>query len=78
MTHLCEKLTSKKEKLAVIGLGYVGLPLGVAHDKFKEINIEKMETMFGKHINRKKVLIDVRGMLNRAEIVQQGYRYWRP
>jgi len=51
---------------------------GVAHDKFREISIEKMEEMFGEHPNHEKVLIDVRGMLNRAEIERQGYRYWRP
>jgi len=51
---------------------------GVAHDKLKEIGIEKLEAMFGEHPNHEKVLIDVRGVLDRAEIERRGYRYWRP
>jgi len=33
MTHLYEKLQNQEEKLAVIGLGYVGVPLAVAFSK---------------------------------------------
>ena len=51
---------------------------GVAHDKFKEIDTAELDTMFGKYPNHEKVLIDVRGMLDRADIERQGYRYWRP
>ena len=51
---------------------------GVAHDKLGQIGIKELESMFGKHPNHEKVLIDIRGMLNRAEIMRQGYRYWRP
>ena len=51
---------------------------GVAHDNFKEIGLEKIEDMFADGPNHEKVLIDVRGMLNRAEIKRRGYRYWRP
>ena len=30
---LCEKLLDKEEKIAVIGLGYVGMPIAVAFAK---------------------------------------------
>ncbi len=48
MTTMYEKLLSAKEKLAVVGLGYVGLPLAVAFDKKLEVigldsNLEKVE-----------------------------------
>lgn len=31
--NLCEKLVEKKEKLAIVGLGYVGLPIAIAFAK---------------------------------------------
>ena len=49
MVYLCEKLKSKEEKLAIIGLGYVGLPLAVAFAKKVttigfDVNEEKIRT----------------------------------
>ena len=49
----------------------------VAHDEFKNIDTTKLETLFGNFQNNEKVIIDVKGILNKAEIEQQGYRYWR-
>ena len=47
-TPLYEKLTEKKESLAVVGLGYVGMPLAVAFAKKLNVigydrNEEKIE-----------------------------------
>lgn len=49
------------------------LILAVAHDEFKKISIEKFDKMF----KGKKVLIDIKGILNRKEYEQAGYLYWR-
>jgi len=49
----------------------------VAHDSFKEIDTAKLETLFGNLPNNEKVIVDVKGMLNKSEIENQGYRYWR-
>jgi len=49
----------------------------VAHDAFKEINTTKLESVFGDYPNNEKVVIDVRSILNKSEMEQQGYRYWR-
>jgi len=52
--------------------------LAVAHDAFKTIDIAKLETLFGdSYPNNEKVIIDVKSMLNKADIELQGYRYWR-
>ena len=48
--------------------------LAVAHDEFRNIKIEKMNTFF---VEGKKVLIDVKGILNRQEYEMNNYCYWR-
>jgi len=49
----------------------------VAHNAFKGMGIAKIEAMFGDYPNNEKVIIDVKSILNKAEIELQGYRYWR-
>jgi len=49
----------------------------VPHDEFKQIDIAKLDTMFGKFPNEEKVIIDVRSMFNKAGVEGRGYRYWR-
>lgn len=52
--------------------------IAVAHDVFKVMGIKEIDKMFIKTSdNSKKVLIDVKGMLNRKDIMDAGYRYWR-
>jgi len=53
------------------------LVFAVAHNAFKGIDIAKLETLFGDYPNDEKVIIDARSILDKAEIEQQGYRYWR-
>ncbi len=48
--------------------------LAVAHDSFKEISMADMDKLFGEG---KKVLLDIKGLLNRAEYEQADYIYWR-
>ena len=48
--------------------------LAVAHTEFKEITMEEMGSLFGQG---KKVLLDLKGIFNRKEYEQAGYRYWR-
>jgi UDP-N-acetyl-D-galactosamine dehydrogenase len=51
--------------------------LAVAHDIFKEQGLPAIESLFGDCPNEKKVIIDVKSILNRKEIEQKGYSYWR-
>lgn len=48
--------------------------LAVAHTEFSKFTIEDIDTFFGAG---QKVLIDVKGLLNRAEYEAAGYNYWR-
>ena len=54
MTNLYEKLVSKEEKLALIGLGYVGMPIAVAFAKKIEV--------IGFDLNDRKIELYKRGI----------------
>jgi UDP-N-acetyl-D-galactosamine dehydrogenase len=48
--------------------------LAVAHTEFKNLSMSDMNALYG---DGKKVLIDVKGLLNRKEYEAAGYSYWR-
>lgn len=48
--------------------------LAVAHDSFKNISMDNIDKFFG---TGKKVLLDLKGLLNRAEYEAAEYIYWR-
>ena len=48
--------------------------LAVAHTEFSSFTMEEMNSFFG---SGKKVLLDIKGILNRKEYEEAGYRYWR-
>lgn len=48
--------------------------LAVAHTQFSEFKMEQIDAMFGEG---QKVLVDVKGLLDRAEYEAAGYIYWR-
>lgn len=48
--------------------------LAVAHNEFSSLKISDMDKLFGKG---KKVLLDIKGLLNREEYENAGYDYWR-
>jgi UDP-N-acetyl-D-galactosamine dehydrogenase len=48
--------------------------LAVAHTEFKRLSIHDFDGFYGKG---KKILIDVKGLLNRREYENVGYIYWR-
>lgn len=48
--------------------------LAVAHDEFSKFTMNNIDAMFGKG---QKVLLDIKGILNRKEYENAGYRYWR-
>ncbi len=50
--------------------------IAVAHSEFGGINIEKLDGMFASGCN-KKVLVDVKGVLNRKDFADTDYIYWR-
>ena len=48
--------------------------LAVAHDSFSNFSIAETDAFFGEG---KKVLLDLKGLLNRKEYEEAGYCYWR-
>ena len=48
--------------------------LAVAHDSFNSLTMADMDKFFGEG---KKVLLDIKGLLNRKEYEDAGYSYWR-
>ncbi len=49
--------------------------LAVAHDQFRCLSIDDINKLFGN--NHPKVLLDLKGLLNRKEFENAGYIYWR-
>lgn len=48
--------------------------LAVAHDSFSSLSMADMDKFFGEG---QKVLLDIKGLLNRKEYEDAGYSYWR-
>ena len=48
--------------------------LAVAHTEFASFTMEQMDSFFGEG---KKVLLDLKGLLDRKEYEAAGYSYWR-
>ncbi len=51
--------------------------LAVAHDFFKQMNLDELDSLYGDFEKSKKILIDVKSILNKNEIENKGYSYWR-
>lgn len=48
--------------------------IAVAHTDFEKFDLEAIDKLFGKG---KRVLLDIKGLLNRNQFEEAGYRYWR-
>ena len=51
--------------------------LAVAHEEFKTLTQADFQKMFKSGENAAKVLVDIKGILNRKEYEGAGYAYWR-
>lgn len=51
--------------------------LAVAHEEFKKLTQNDFDGLFKSVSNDKKVLADIKGLLNRKEYEAAGYNYWR-
>ena len=54
--------------------GMDAVVLAVAHNEFAHFTVKDVDRLFG---SGKKVLIDIKGLLNREEYEKAGYSYWR-
>ena len=54
------------------------LVLGVAHDEYVKMGISGLSGLFDKNLdNSEKVIIDVKGILDKKEVKELGFSYWR-
>lgn len=53
------------------------LILAVAHEEFRKMSITDYMRLFADMPDEQKVLVDVKGMLNREELAASGVRFWR-
>lgn len=51
--------------------------VAVGHDQFLKFTQEDFNQMFKEDSNENKVLLDIKGILERKEYESAGYRYWR-
>ena len=51
--------------------------LAVAHDAFANLKQTDFDKMFASADNTKRVLLDIKGLLDRDEYEKAGYNYWR-
>ncbi len=51
--------------------------LAVAHEQYKSLSRVELDWFFKNTANGNKVIIDVKGLLDRQEYEGDGYRYWR-
>lgn len=51
--------------------------LAVAHDAFANLKQTDFDKMFASADNGKRVLLDIKGLLDRKEYEEAGYNYWR-
>lgn len=52
------------------------LVFAVAHDEFRNIDIEKIDSFFGDFQNNEKIIIDVKSIIDKEKIKKIGYSYW--
>ena len=53
------------------------LVLAVAHEEYKSRDIDKWDKYFASFDNSEKVIIDIKGMLDKSSVDSRNYRYWR-
>ena len=53
------------------------LIIAVAHDEFKKLSDEDIDKMFKDAPNAEKIIIDVKGVRNKNDLLKAGYKYWR-
>ena len=80
---VCDPIADPEEVRRLYGLSLVdqdslhgldALILAVAHDAYRQYDAESLAHFYGKGT---KVLLDVKGVLDRRAFTDAGYRYWR-
>lgn len=84
--HIADPAADANEAKRLYGIEFVNtdavrdcdaVVLAVAHNQFKDFSMQDFDKMFKSVDNDKKVLVDIKGLLNRREYEKAGYNYWR-
>lgn len=51
--------------------------LAVAHQEFRQLSLDAINSMFGDKPQNQKVIIDIKSILDKNAVESAGYRYWR-
>lgn len=51
--------------------------LAVPHNKFKDMSWEEIDSLYGSVNNNEKIIIDIKSILDREYLQENGYNYWR-
>ena len=51
--------------------------LAVAHEEFAHMTLEEAGTFYRENAGRRRILLDLKGLLEKTAFEQAGYRYWR-
>lgn len=83
---ICDPAADAEEALRLYGIKFVSLDsikdmdavvIAVAHEELKALKLSDYDKLYKTMPNEKKVLIDIKGILNREEAENNGYSYWR-
>lgn len=76
---ITDPVADKEEAMRIYGVEFTdqikdtdAVILAVAHDEFKGLTVEQMNGMCAG-----KIVLDIKGILNKAEYEEAGYSYWR-
>ena len=83
---VCDPAADAEEALKLYGISFIDIEavkdmdavvIAVSHEIFKNKKLDDFGAMFKAVDNSKKVLVDIKGILDRKEAEEKGYSYWR-
>ncbi len=83
---IADPVADAREAMHEYGLEFVSLEtikgmdaviLAVAHDEFRALNCDDIDGLYKESSCCERVLLDIKGILDREEYEKMGYKYWR-
>ena len=83
---VCDPVADKNEALHEYGISFCNMEdihdvdcliIAVGHEEFMKMSFADLDQFFKDVPNNKRVLVDIKGVLNRKEAEDLGYNYWR-
>jgi len=83
--QVCDPVADAREAQGLYGISLVpfeaisdvdAVVIAVSHEVFSQIGMLEIDRLFKAAPNNEKVVMDVKSVLDRKQIVEAGYRYW--